>query len=452
MNGNEFDLHEYITERKLKYHIETYGCQMNAHDSEKLCGILESLGYVKTEDPSSADFVIFNTCCVRENAEKRLYGNVGVYKKLKEKKKTLIVAVCGCMMQQEGAAKRITDTFPFVRIVFGTNNMHMLPQMILEAVTTGKKVIRVEEPKNIIEDIPVHRNTPPTAYVSIMQGCDNFCSYCIVPYVRGRERSREPEAVINEVKKLASDGYKEVMLLGQNVNSYGKGLSKETNFPALLDRVAKQTGIERIRFMTSHPKDISDELIEVIARNDNIMKQLHLPVQSGSNDVLRAMNRKYTAENYLETVKKVRCAVPDIGLSTDIIVGFPGETEEDFLKTLELVKNVRYDAAYTFVYSPRTGTRAAKMPCQIDEKTKQNRIMRLVELQNEITYEKNKECVGKTAEVLVEQKSLKDENCVCGRGSDGRMINFPADSKLIGSVVRVLITEGKKTTLFGKLL
>lgn len=453
MTEPNFDLHAYITDNNLKYYIETYGCQMNAHDSEKLAGILEAVGYSKTEDPDEADFVLFNTCCVRENAEKRLYGNVGVYKKRKEKKKSLVVAVCGCMMQQEGAAQRMVKMFPFVRIVFGTNNMHKLPEMLLKVFSTGKRAICVAKDEGeIVEDIPTNRNKPPLAYVNIMHGCDNFCSYCIVPYVRGREKSRTPEAIINEVKSLKEEGYKEVMLLGQNVNSYGKGLAQKTTFPELLKRVAEETGIERIRFMTSHPKDASDELISVMAAHDNICKQLHLPVQSGSSDVLHAMNRKYTREHYISIIDKARRAMPGIGITTDVIVGFPGESEEDFNSTLSLMEQVRYDAAYTFVYSVRTGTKAATMPGQISEKEKQRRIVKLVELQNEITFEKNKECEGGVFTVLVESKSLKDDSCVCGRTDTGRMVNFIGDASLIGKLVDVKITEAKRTTLFGKMI
>ncbi len=453
MRDKAFDLHSYVTQNDLKYFIETYGCQMNAHDSEKLSGILEAIGYRRTDDPDEADFVIFNTCCVRENAEKRLYGNVGVYKKRKEKKKSLIVAVCGCMMQQDGAAERITKTFPFVRIVFGTHNMHKLPEMVLKVLSTGKRAICVSEDDGmIVEDIPTHRNKPPLSYVSIMQGCDNFCSYCIVPYVRGREKSRTPQAIIDEIKALVGAGYKEVMLLGQNVNSYGKGLEEKITFPQLLKRVALETGIERIRFMTSHPKDISDELIEVMAEHDNICKQLHLPVQSGSSAVLKAMNRKYTREHYLSLIKKARNAMPEVVLTTDVIVGFPGETEEDFKETLTLMNEVQYDAAYTFVYSVRTGTKAATMPGHISEQEKQRRIVELVALQNEMTFKKNKECEGRVFAVLVESMSHKDEGCVCGRTDGGRMVNFPGDESLIGRMVDVKITEGKKTTLYGEIV
>ncbi len=450
MQNKEFDLHEYIAERGLKYYIETYGCQMNSHDSEKLAGILESLGYAKASSPESADFILFNTCCVRENAEKRLYGNVGVYKKRRQMNKSLIVAVCGCMMQQEGAAERLVKTFPFVRIAFGTHNMHMLPEMIYKVITTGKRAVCIEKDSGlIVEDIPVHRNCPPLSYVSIMQGCDNFCSYCIVPYVRGREKSRSPEAIINEVKSLAESGYQEVMLLGQNVNSYGKGLEGGISFPELLARVAKETPMSRIRFMTSHPKDVSDELIKVIAENKNICKQLHLPVQSGSTEVLKRMNRKYSREQYLSLIDKVRKEIPDIGLTTDVIVGFPGETQEDFELTMSLMEQVKYDAAFTFVYSVRTGTKAANMEGHIDERTKQQRIMQLVALQNKITLEKNRDCEGKTYEVLVEGVSHRDEGCMCGRTEFGKMVNFKGDSSMIGKIVNIKITEGKKTTLFG---
>lgn len=450
MTDREFDLYDYITQRGLKYEIVTYGCQMNAHDSEKLAGILESIGYKKAAEGEEADFVLFNTCCVRANAEKRLYGNVGVYKKIKQRRKNLIVAVCGCMMQQDGAADKLASTFPFVRIIFGTHAMQSLPEMIYKVITTGKRAICVEEGKEIIEDIPMHRNKPPLSYVSIMQGCDNFCSYCIVPYVRGRERSREPIQIIDEVKRLADAGYKEVMLLGQNVNSYGKGTEANMRFPELLDQIAAKTGISRIRFMTSHPKDISHELIEVMASHDNICKQLHLPVQSGSTRVLKEMNRHYTREHYLEIIEDVRAVMPGITLSTDVMIGFPGETQRDFEDTLSLMGQVRYDSAYTFVYSPRIGTKAAAMPDQIPEDEKQRRIVALVDLQNEITYEKNLECAGRRFKVLIEGVSQRDEGCVCGRTDCGRMVNLAGDESLVGSFIDVEITEGKKTTLFGK--
>ena len=452
LTDKEFDLYEHITQRGLKYEIVTYGCQMNAHDSEKLAGILESVGYTRAAEGEEADFVLFNTCCVRGNAEKRLYGNVGVYKKIKQRRKNLIVAVCGCMMQQDGAAQRLAQTFPFVRIIFGTHAMQRLPEMLYQVFTTGKRVISVEEGREIIEDIPMHRNTPPLSYVSIMQGCDNFCSYCIVPYVRGRERSREPMQIIDEVKRLADEGYKEVMLLGQNVNSYGKGLECDVRFPELLADIAEKTGIARIRFMTSHPKDISPELIDVMAAHDNICKQLHLPVQSGSSRILKEMNRRYTREHYLGLIEAVRRVMPDIALSTDVMVGFPGETQEDFADTLSLMEQVRYDSAYTFVYSPRTGTKAAAMDGQIPEEEKQRRIVELVALQNEITYEKNLACVGRRYTVLVEGESLRDDGCVCGRTDCGRMVNLPGGSELVGRFVDVEITEGKKTTLFGTLV
>lgn len=445
-------LREILTQRKAKYSIETYGCQMNAHDSEKLAGILEELGYEPGEK-SQAELIIFNTCCVRENAELKIFGNVGALKQRKRKNGNLLVAVCGCMMQQEAVAKRLFDTFPFVDIIFGTGNMHRLPEMIARAVLDRKRSFCVEKMQgDMIEDVPVVRNRPPLASVSIMQGCDNFCTYCIVPYVRGRERSRRPDHIVQEVSKLAGQGYREVMLLGQNVNSYGKGLEEEASFPALLRRVARETDIQRIRFMTSHPKDVSPKMLEAMAEEPKIAKQLHLPVQSGSTGILQAMNRKYTREQYLELVDLARRTIPDVTLSTDIIVGFPGETEEDFQATLSLVEQVGFDSAFTFVYSIRRGTKAEKMPGHLSDEVKQRRIVELVAKQGEITYEKNRKRVGKIETVLVESASTRDGAEMCGRTDGGKMANFPGGQDLIGRFVKVKITEGKKTTLHGEIV
>lgn len=437
-----------VKKKGLKYHIITYGCQMNAHESEKIAGILENIGYTPANSKEDADFILFNTCCVRENAEQKTFGNVGRIKKLKQLNQDMLVAVCGCMMQQEKAAKKLMETFPFVDIIFGTHNLHELPGMILSYKSGGERFYSAPETQELHDDVPQKRAEGPLASVNIMYGCNNFCSYCIVPYVRGRERSRSAEDVMREVSGLTAQGYREVMLLGQNVNSYDGGI----NFARLLKRICGETDIPRIRFMTSHPKDLSDELIEVIAAYPQICRHIHLPVQSGSSRVLRKMNRKYTREAYIALAEKIRERIPGIAITTDIIVGFPGETDVDFGDTLSLVKRLRFDSAFTFVYSPRSGTQAAEMPDQVDEALRTERIMELVALQNKITEERNREYEGKTTQVLVEGISTRNPGHVCGRTSTSKMVNFEGGADLIGHFVDVKITRGKKTTLFGTLV
>lgn len=452
----EQSLYEYAIENELKYYIETYGCQMNEHDSEKIAGLLQAVGYQKAEQMQQADLILFNTCCVRDHAEKKVFGNIGALKPLSQQKSGLIVAVCGCMMQQEEVAKKLMQTFPFVKIVFGTNNMNELPSMLYRAVMYRERVFNVQKANissTAVEDVPMVRKKRPLATVNIMQGCDNFCTYCIVPYVRGREWSRPAEDILMEVRGLVEQGYREVMLLGQNVNSYGKkGGETSMDFADLLEQIAAGTGISRIRFMTSHPKDISKKLLEKIAGHENICKQLHLPVQSGSSRVLMRMNRGYTREEYLRLVETAREIVPGIALTTDIIVGFPGESEEDYAQTLSLVREVGYDAAFTFVYSPRKGTKAAEFPEQVPEQIKQQRIVRLIELQSELTYESNLRYVGKKELILVEDVSKKDEQSICGRTDSGKMVNFKGPKEKIGSFVPVEILEAKRTTLLGRML
>lgn len=452
----EQSLYEYAIENELKYYIETYGCQMNEHDSEKIAGLLQAVGYQKAEQMQQADLILFNTCCVRDHAEKKVFGNIGALKPLSQQKSGLIVAVCGCMMQQEEVAKKLMQTFPFVKIVFGTNNMNELPSMLYRAVMHRERVFNVQKANissTAVEDVPMVRKKRPLATVNIMQGCDNFCTYCIVPYVRGREWSRPAEDILMEVRGLVEQGYREVMLLGQNVNSYGKkGGETSMDFADLLEQIAAGTGISRIRFMTSHPKDISKKLLEKIAGHENICKQLHLPVQSGSSRVLMRMNRGYTREEYLRLVETAREIVPGIALTTDIIVGFPGESEEDYAQTLSLVREVGYDAAFTFVYSPRKGTKAAEFPEQVPEQIKQQRIVRLIELQSELTYESNLRYVGKKELILVEDVSKKDEQSICGRTDSGKMVNFKGPKEKIGSFVPVEILEAKRTTLLGRML
>lgn len=452
----EQSLYEYAIENELKYYIETYGCQMNEHDSEKIAGLLQAVGYQKAEQMQQADLILFNTCCVRDHAEKKVFGNIGALKPLSQQKSGLIVAVCGCMMQQEEVAKKLMQTFPFVKIVFGTNNMNELPSMLYRAVMHRERVFNVQKANissTAVEDVPMVRKKRPLATVNIMQGCDNFCTYCIVPYVRGREWSRPAGDILMEVRGLVEQGYREVMLLGQNVNSYGKkGGETSMDFADLLEQIAASTGISRIRFMTSHPKDISKKLLEKIAGHENICKQLHLPVQSGSSRVLMRMNRGYTREEYLRLVETAREIVPGIALTTDIIVGFPGESEEDYAQTLSLVREVGYDAAFTFVYSPRKGTKAAEFPEQVPEQIKQQRIVRLIELQSELTYESNLRYVGKKELILVEDVSKKDEQSICGRTDSGKMVNFKGPKEKIGSFVPVEILEAKRTTLLGRML
>lgn len=431
-----------------RYHIVTYGCQMNAHDSETIAGMLEQMGMTEAAAREDADFVLYNTCCVRENAERRALGNVGWLKELKKVKPELIVGVCGCMVQQDGMAQKLIKRYPFVDIAFGTHNLPELPGMFKKLLDSRERVVSVLDTDGIIaEGLPVKRAGGLMAYVTIMYGCDNFCSYCIVPYVRGRERSRLPEDILREVEQLKTEGVKEIMLLGQNVNSYAGG---GIDFAELLRRV-DDIGIERVRFMTSHPKDLSDRLIDVMANSKHICHQLHLPVQHGSNRVLSAMNRCYTREHYLGVVKRLRDAMPDIGLTTDLIVGFPGETEVDFNQTIDLVRQVRYDSAYTFIYSPRQGTVAAEMPNQVDEETAKRRIHELIAVQEQITAETYAAQVGHVENVLCEGVSARSERQITGRTQRGITVNFDGSADMVGSVVPVMITGAGHNTLKGKI-
>lgn len=431
-----------------RYHIVTYGCQMNAHDSETIAGMLEQMGMTEAAAREDADFVLYNTCCVRENAERRALGNVGWLKELKKVKPELIVGVCGCMVQQDGMAQKLIKRYPFVDIAFGTHNLPELPGMFKKLLDSRERVVSVLDTDGMIaEGLPVKRAGGLMAYVTIMYGCDNFCSYCIVPYVRGRERSRLPEDILREVEQLKTEGIKEIMLLGQNVNSYAGG---GIDFAELLRRV-DDIGIERVRFMTSHPKDLSDRLIDVMANSKHICHQLHLPVQHGSNRVLSAMNRCYTREHYLGVVKRLRDAMPDIGLTTDLIVGFPGETEEDFNQTIDLVRQVRYDSAYTFIYSPRQGTVAAEMPNQVDEETAKRRIHELIAVQEQITAETYAAQVGHVENVLCEGVSARSERQITGRTQRGITVNFDGSADMVGSVVPVMITGAGHNTLKGKI-
>lgn len=439
--------------QQKKYLIKTYGCQMNEHDSEKISWILENMNYSATENIEEADFIIYNTCLIRENAELKVYGHLGSLKSLKRDKPDLMIAVCGCMMQKEHIRDVITSKHRHVDIIFGTHNIHKLPQLINSHLKSGKTVVDIlEDTREIDESIDANRKYSYKAFINIMYGCNNFCTYCVVPYTRGRELSREPEKILNEIKSLVKNGCKEVTLLGQNVNSYGKTLDEDYTFPDLLKDINNIEGIERIRFMTSHPKDFSDELIECYGKLDKLCNHLHLPVQSGSNRILKEMNRKYTRESYLNKINKLKQRLPDIALSTDIIVGFPGETEEDFLDTIELVKEVRFHSAYTFLYSIREGTLAAKMEDQIDYKIKHERFQRLSEVLNEIALEDNKKLIGKTLKVLVEDTSKNNSEVLTGRTEKFQLVHFKGDKSLIGELVDVKIEDVKTFTLEGSLI
>ncbi len=429
--------------RPLTFCVTTFGCQMNARDSEKLRGILLQIGYEETEE-GKADFVIYNTCTVRENANTRVYGRLGQLKPRKKADPRMMVALCGCMMQEPAVVEKLKKSYRFVDLIFGTHNIYKFAELLAERFERGKMVVDIwEGTDKIVEDLPNQRKYHFKSGINIMFGCDNFCSYCIVPSVRGRERSRSPEAILREISRLAKDGVTEVMLLGQNVNSYGKTLEHPISFARLLAEVEQTEGIHRIRFMTSHPKDLSDELIETMRRSKKICKHLHLPVQSGSTRILKEMNRRYTKEQYLELVGKIREAMPDISLTTDIMVGFPGETEEDFLETLDLVKKVRYDSAFTFLYSRRTGTPAAAMEDQVLPDVAQERFDRLLCTVQEIAREQCARYEGTVQEALVESVSGQDAGMVTGRMDSNLLVHFPGDEALIGTYTNVRLKACK---------
>lgn len=435
----------------MNYCIHTYGCQMNVHDSEKIAGILEELGYESTNDVHDADVVVFNTCCIRETAEKKAYGHIGELKKIKKQRPEMIVVVCGCMSQQDGVAENIRKSYPYVDIVLGTSNLGELKQAVL-AARNKRKFVDVEFSTYNEEDFTQSRTSYPNAWVNINYGCNNFCTYCIVPYVRGRERSRKIDDIMTEVKALLADGYKEITLLGQNVNSYGHDLPDGETFAKLLDEIGSLPGKFRLRFMTSHPKDLSDDVIEAVARHKNICNNIHLPVQSGSTEILRRMNRRYTREAYLETIDRIRSKLPDVGITTDIMVGFPGESEEDFQDTLDLVRKAKYSSAFCFVYSRRKGTPAYSMDNQISATEKRRRITELLACQNEVTKQISSQMVGKTYEVLVEGENFRYKNTMCGRTESGRLVNFKCDKSLIGQFVNVKIDRASSATLWGSVI
>ena len=426
---------------------------MNEEDSEKLSGMLKAIGYTKADSQEEAGIIIFNTCCVRENAENKVFGNLGELKHLKKKNPDLIIAVCGCMMQQEGMADKILQKFPHVNIVFGTHNAYKFPEYLNRVKIEGVQVKEIfNKETDIIEGVPIDRESNVKAFVTIMYGCNNFCTYCIVPYVRGRERSRKSEDIIKEIEDLVAQGYKEVTLLGQNVNSYGKGLEEDIDFAKLLRKINEVEGLERIRFMTPHPKDLTKDVIMAIKECDKLCEQVHLPVQSGSNRILKKMNRNYTKESYLELVELIKKEIPGVSITTDIIVGFPGETEEDFLDTLDLAEKVEYDSAFTFIYSRRNNTPADMMLNQVPDADKHHRFDRLVKAINASVIKKNKEFEGKTVEVLVEGPSKNDETKLTGRTRNGKLVNFTANNAKPGDLVNVKIVRAQPFSLIGEIL
>lgn len=428
--------------RPLTFCVTTFGCQMNARDSEKLVGILEEIGYVEEPDEEKADFVIFNTCTVRENANQRVYGRLGQLSRMKKKNPYMMISLCGCMMQEPEVVEKIKKSYRYVDLIFGTHNIYKFAELIVTRLESERMVIDIwKDTDKIVEDLPNERKFSFKSGVNIMFGCNNFCSYCIVPYVRGRERSRNPKDIVREIERFVADGVVEVMLLGQNVNSYGKTLDEPMSFARLLEEIEKIEGLQRIRFMTPHPKDLSDELIDVMSRSTKICRHLHLPVQSGSTRILEKMNRRYTKEQYLNLVERIRSKMPDISLTTDIIVGFPGETEEDFLETMDVVKKVRYDSAFTFQYSKRTGTPAAAMEDQISAEVVKDRFDRLLKEVQSISAEVCSVYTDTVQEVLVEAVNDHNEELVTGRMSNNLLVHFPGDASLIGKIVSVKLTK-----------
>lgn len=447
-------MNSIIDFKNKKYCVVTYGCQMNLHESEKISGILSGMGMSAVNEPENADVVVFNTCCIRDTAERRALGNIGKMKELKKKNKNLLIVVTGCMTQQNGFAENMKERYQYVDVILGTHNISDLENQIRIRLEKKKRVAAVLDTDGYIDDetTPVTRTSFPNAWVNINYGCNNFCTYCIVPYVRGRERSRDMKSIISECEKLINDGYKEITLLGQNVNSYGNDVPDENvNFANLLREVAKINGKFRIRFMTSHPKDLTEDVVKAIRDNDKICNNIHLPIQAGSNSVLKNMNRRYTREHYLGLIDMIRRYLPDCGITTDIMVGFPYETEEDFSDTMDIVEKVRFSTAFTFIYSVRKGTKAAEMP-QIPYEIKQNRIKRLIARQNEITEEISKDYVGNVYEILVEGMQEKKNGYVVGRTESGRLVSAKGDESMIGEFKNVKITAVKNAQLLGEIL
>lgn len=432
---------------------ETYGCQQNENDTERIRGMLREAGFEFTDAAEKADLVIYNTCAVRENAEQRVFGRLGILKHIKEKRRDMIIAVCGCMVQQEHITEKIKQVHSQVDLVFGTHALYKMPELLYKAMHRKKTVIDIEKSDGAIaENIPIMRDTKQKAWVSVMYGCNNFCSYCIVPYVRGRERSRKPEDILNEVRELVADGCTEITLLGQNVNSYGKDLEEDIDFADLMRVVNDVDGVRRIRFMTSHPKDLSDKLIETMRDCDKVCRQLHIPFQAGSDKILMQMNRKYTKEQYLSKIDKVKREIPGISLSTDVMVGFPTETNEDFEETLDVLRKVEFDNIFSFIYSKREGTPAAKLDFVLSEEEIHKNFNRLLEVQNEISKRKNDAYVGRIETVLVDGASKNDKNMLSGRCESSKIVNFSGDESLIGKYVRVKITQSHTWSLNGVLV
>ena len=438
--------------RPLTFCVNTFGCQMNARDSEKLVGILERIGYVEAED-EHADFVIYNTCTVRENANNKVYGRLGYLSNYKKKNPDMMIGLCGCMMQEPTVVEKIRKSYRFVNLVFGTHNIYKFAELVCRCFESDSTIIDVwKDTDKIVEDLPVKRKFSFKSGVNIMFGCNNFCSYCIVPYVRGRERSREPKDIIREIEGLVADGVCEVMLLGQNVNSYGKNLENPMSFAELLREVNQIEGLKRIRFMTSHPKDLSDELIEAMKDCDKVCKHMHLPLQSGSSRILKIMNRHYDKEQYLTLVDKIRKAIPNVAITTDIIVGFPGETEEDFQETMDVVKRVQYDSAFTFIYSKRTGTPAAAMENQVPDDVIKDRFDRLLKEVQEISSMKSMQLEGKTMAVLAEEVNEHDASLITGRLDDNAVVHFPGTADMIGNIYQVKLEECKGFYYLGRIV
>lgn len=432
---------------------ETYGCQQNENDTERIRGMLREAGFEFTDAAEKADLVIYNTCAVRENAEQRVFGRLGILKHIKEKRRDMIIAVCGCMVQQEHITEKIKQVHSQVDLVFGTHALYKMPELLYKAMHRKKTVIDIEKSDGAIaENIPIMRDTKQKAWVSVMYGCNNFCSYCIVPYVRGRERSRKPEDILNEVRELVADGCTEITLLGQNVNSYGKDLEEDVDFADLMRMVNDVDGVRRIRFMTSHPKDLSDKLIETMRDCDKVCRQLHIPFQAGSDKILKQMNRKYTKEQYLSKIDKVKREIPGISLSTDVMVGFPTETNEDFAETLDVLRKVEFDNIFSFIYSKREGTPAAKLDFVLSEEEIHKNFNRLLEVQNEISKRKNDAYVGRIETVLVDGASKNDKNMLSGRCESSKIVNFSGDESLIGKYVKVKITQSHTWSLNGVLV
>ena len=441
-----------VNGRRRKALTETYGCQQNENDTERIRGMLKEAGFEFTEDVHEADLVIYNTCAVRENAEDKVFGRLGILKHIKEDGHDMLIGICGCMVQQEHITKKIKEVHEHVDLIFGTHALYRMPSLLYEAMQKNKTVVDIEDSEGAIaEDIPILREFDQKAWVSVMYGCNNFCSYCIVPYVRGRERSRQPEAVIKEVKELVKNGCTEISLLGQNVNSYGKDLEEDIDFSDLLKMVNEIEGVERIRFMTSHPKDFGDKLIKTMKECDKVCAQMHLPFQAGSDRILKQMNRGYTKEEYLAKIQKLKDAIPNISLSTDVIVGFPTETNEDFDETLDVLRKVEFDNIFSFIYSRREGTPAAKLDFVLTEEEIHKNFNRLLEVQNEISKRKNEAYVGRCEKVLVDGASKNDPDMLSGRLESSKVVNFRGDSSLVGKYVDVMITEARTWSLNGEI-